>query len=130
MLTSEAAIKAIIESVIKNSQSNHELEQIGPSENLSQPLKSDHNLISDSINTGSAEADLEESPTDCYNSSLLRGNGIEASGKTTSQTGEENTKAGNLGEGGKNLEEGGKEQIANDEEKKKTRIQESKWRSF
>ena len=49
-------------------------------------MKSDHNLISDGTNTGNPEADLRESPTDFYNSSLLGGNDVEkeASGKTSS----------------------------------------------
>ena len=68
MLTSEAAIKAIIESVIKKSQSSLELEEqitTGPGENISD---TDPDLTK-GINlqdTGSAQSDLEE---DC-NSSL------------------------------------------------------------
>ena len=111
MLTSEAAIKAIIESVIKKSQSNHELEQIttGPAENLSQPLNSDHNL------TGSEHGDLEQdSPTEHYNSSL-GGNNAEKSGRTTSPTGEKNANMGNL-------EEGGKGQICKVEKKTRTQV--------
>ena len=120
MLTSEAAIKAIIESVIK--KSNHEPEQIatGPSENPSQPLLNpDHNLIS-GINlqdTGSAKGDLEDSPTEHYNSRLGTSGKTSGkpSGKTTAQTGEENANMGTL-------EEGGRGQICKDE-KKKTGIQ-------
>ena len=110
MLTSEAAIKAIIESVIKKSQSNHELEQIttGPDENLSQPLNSDHNL------TGREHTDLEQDIPTEYNSSL-GGNNAEKSGRTASPTAE---KIANMG----NLEEGGKGQICKVEKNTRTQV--------
>lgn len=112
MLTSEAAIKAIIESVIKKSQSDHDLEQIGPNGSLSRLTDTDHNLIS-GVSPRSAQGDRDESTTTYCNSSL---GDVEKEGsgkKTTSQTGEQN----------RNVEEGEKGQIASDEEKKKTRIQ-------
>ena len=68
MLTSEAAIKAIIESVInKCQQPSHEPEQIttGPSENLSQPSSSNHNLTNfmNLQDTRRAEGDIGDNPT-------------------------------------------------------------------
>ena len=95
MLTSEAAIKAIIESVIKKSQSNHELEQIttGPGENLSQSLNPNHNLTKE-INL---QSDLEGSSTEHNSCSLEANNGEkEPSERTTSQTIQENANMGNL----------------------------------
>ena len=111
MLTSEAAIKAIIESVIKKSQSSLELEEqitTGPGENISD---TDPDLTK-GINlqdTGSAQIDLEED----FNSGLGANNAEkEPSGR---RTGEKNPNMGNL-------EKGGKGRICKDE-KKKTRIQ-------
>ena len=114
MLTSEAAIKAIIESVIKKSQQNHQPEQIttGLSENLSQPLNSNGINVQD---IGSSGGDLEDKTTEHYNSNPGANNAqTEPSGRTTYQTGENNANEGNLEEG-----EG---QICKDE-KKKTTIQ-------
>ena len=120
MLTSEAAIKAIIESVIKKSdQSNQEPEQIttGPSENLSQPLNSNNHNLMNGINlqdSGSAGCDLEDNPTEHYNSSPGATNAeTEPSGKKISQIGERNANTGNL-------EEAEKEQICKVETKKTT----------
>ena len=95
MLTSEAAIKAIIESVIKKSQSNHELEQItaGPGENLSQSWNPNHNLTKE-INL---QSDHEGSSTEHNSCSLEANNGEkEPSERTTSQTIQENANMGNL----------------------------------
>ena len=105
MLTSEAAIKAIIESVIKKCQQpSQQPEQIttGPSENLSHLSSSDHNLTNcmNLPNTGRAEGDMDENPTsEHYYSSLWANDaGTEAREKTTSHIGEKNKNAGNLGE--------------------------------
>ena len=119
MLTSEAAIKAIIESVIKKSQQNHEPEQLttGLSENLSQPSSSDLNLIN-GINlqdSGSAQGDLANSPIEHNNSSLGADNAEREPYRMKSpQNGE---KKENMGK----LEEGEKGQIW--KAKKKTTIQ-------
>ena len=117
-MTSEAAIKAIIESVIKKSQQNHEPEQLstGLSENLSQPSSSDLSLIN-GINfqdSESARGDLANRPIEHNNSSL--GADIaekEPSGKKSSQNGEKN-------ENTRNLEEREKGQIWKAEKKKTT----------
>lgn len=120
MMTSEAAIKAIIESVIKKSQQNHEPEQLttGLSENLSQPSSSDLNLIN-GINlqgSESAQGDLANSPIEHNNSSLGADNAEREPCRMKSpQNGE---KKENMGK----LEEGEKGQIWK-AEKKKTTIQ-------
>ena len=106
MLTSEAAIKAIIESVIQKSQSSPEpgKSATGPSENLSRTLCSNHTSTNDMKLEVTARGDMADEP---YHSSLGVNN---AETKANSDNAKKDT----------NKEEGAVGQICKDGENKTT----------
>ena len=107
MLTSEAAIKAIIESVIQKSQSSPEPGKTatGPSENLSRTLCSNHTSTNDMKLEVTARGDMADEP---YHSSLGVNN---AETKANSDNAKKDTR---------NQEEGAVGQICKDGENKTT----------